>query len=169
MSVLDDAHDQVGSARERLERTRQELRSAVAADGADPARDVDDALARVELLRTAIGRDAATLRARASTSAERTSERGGKVVAAGAGLVGLAVTAALGRRRSARRRGERALDAQAVALARALDRLDAPTGRPRRRGRGLLALGAIVGAGAAVALVTARRRAADEDLWLPEA
>lgn len=181
MSALDGARDEVDRARSRLARANEELRRSVAADGTGPARDVADGLRRLDALRAAIGRDVDTLRHRASTAftSDGTASRlGGTTatsgtgpsglggVAAGLGVLAATATALAGRRRSARRRDERELELQARTIAEELRRRPKGT-PPRRRRRGLLVLGALVGAGAAIA-VTARRRSADEGLWLPE-
>jgi integrase len=179
LSALDAASGEVGRARARMAGAREELRRSVAADGDGPARDMADALRRLDALRAALARDVDTLRDRALgvLTAEGADPDGDGLartrsgrdlgrIAAGLGLVGVAAAALGGRRRRTRRREDLTLEAQARRLAEELRRSTPDAPRPHR-GRGLLVLGGLVGAGAAIA-VAMRRRDADEDLWLPE-
>lgn len=163
-------------ARLSADEARDALRTTRAAVAGGPARNAKHAEEQMDALRTSLGRDIASLRARAATFDPRaggTIPRAALTAAAGVALVvavGVAASAA-----GTRHQRRRDLERQAAALADALRRAqaNAASPAPARRGRraggiGLLVAGAAVAAGLFLRNERRNEPVDDADLWLPE-
>jgi len=160
------------AARAQMQDARDALTATRVAVSGGRAKSAKQAERQIVALRHALEADVTALRGRASDIDLTRAGSTRTVVTAGiAGLVALAGTGVALSQGFSRRGRRREADRQAIALAAALARQDrsATTSGGRRRGPGLLLVGAALAAGSAYAW---RRRALGpvdpDDLWLPE-